>query len=262
MNNSVSSIVLNRAFRFILSAKARWYLHPARQNRAAYERYFASVLNSGVLRWLHLRINLVFPVGFEEYALGIISKIFTKRHIQPFYLPIEWFGQPLAREIHLAKPSIFLSRHDKFAFGSHAILEQGGDVVAIAVKPHKHAGRFKRSGIAERDRITILNRDAMALVNLRKEMAMGKHASCFVDDSMYIYDGLFKFARLCGSPVYFLSFTVNNKGRIVGEVDGPVDCSDIAAAMERFRTFSRAPHRLSISNRSGAGKASPAASSY
>ena len=42
-----------------------------------------------------------------------------------------------------------------------AILEQGGEVVTIAAKPHKHDGRFRRGGIAHPGRITLLERDAM-----------------------------------------------------------------------------------------------------
>ena len=61
------------------------------------------------------------------------------------------------------------------------------------------------------------------------------HSSCFVDTHARqtgeagIEDGLFRFARLAGRPVYFLRFSVNERGRIEGAVDGPVDCSDIDA---------------------------------
>ncbi len=243
----MSGKILRRAFRFVLSLKVLTHLRASRRNRTGYERYFASVRNSPALRLLHSRMSFSFPASLEEHAVAVSSQIFAKRGIEQFYLPVEWNGQPLSRDVHLAKPSVFLSLHNRFASGSAAILELGGEVVTIAANPDAHWRRFARSGITTPEKITVLPRDAMSLVNLRKEMERGKHASCFVDThapqtgEAGIEDGLFRFARLAGRPVYFLRFSVNERGRIEGAVDGPVDCSDIDAAMERFCTFSGAP---------------------
>jgi hypothetical protein len=247
---------LHRAFRIVLSIKVRRHLRPSRQDQAAYERYFASVRNSLALRLLYSRMSFPFPVTLEEHALAVSSQIFAKRGIGQFYLPVEWSGQPLTGEIHLAEPSIFLSRHNRFAPGSVAIMELGGEVVTIAANPATQSDRFNRSGLKHPGRLTVLKRDAMALLNLRKELSAGKHASCFVDThdpatgTSHIEDGLFHFAGKCGRPVYFLRFTVNGRGRIEGSVDGPVDCSDVAVAIGRFRAFTgatleacRRPHR-------------------
>ena len=61
---------------------------------------------------------------------------------------------------------------------------------------------------------------------------------------------MFKFGRMSGDPVFFLRFGVNERGRIEGAIEGPVDCSDLTAAMERFLSFTGAAIEISPHPRS------------
>jgi hypothetical protein len=242
----LSQKAVHRAFRSLLRRKVRWHLPASNQTPRAYDAYFASVRRSILLRWLFSRMRLPFPASYEEHALAITAQIFNKYGVPLFYLPVEWDGEPPSVEKHLRQPALFLSRHSKFALGAMAITGLGGEVATIAARPHTQARRFERSGILHADRIAILPRDRMALLSLRKEMALGKHGSCFVDcidpasGQAMIDEGLFRFAGICGHPVYFLRFGVNGRGRICGMICGPVDCSDVIAAIERFNAFTGA----------------------
>jgi len=247
----LSTEAIHRAFRAILRLKMRRRLPVSNANAKAYEAYFASVRESIVLRWLFSRMRLPFPASFEEHALAITAQLFTKHGVAKFYLPLEWEGEPLSAEKHLREPSIFLSRHGRFALGTLAITELGGDVVTIAARPESQGGRIERSGIGDPGRVTILPRNSTALLNLRAQMARGRHACCFADwldpatGRAMIHEGLFTFARMSGAPVHFLRFTVNARGRVLGAIDGPVDCADVAAAIERFVAFTGARPEIS-----------------
>ncbi len=188
-----------------------------------------------------------FHCSFEEYVLYTASLVFAKRGVPKFYLPIAWEGPALSAILHLAEPSIFVARHNGFAFLAKSITDLGFEVATVVANMENRSGvvsRLDRSGVADADMVKMIAADRTSLLNLRNELGAGRHVASFIDRvddgagrADIIETGLFKLARITGRPLYVMRFTVDGAGRVVGRIEGPVGCNSASAALARFQAF-------------------------
>ncbi|HSO47022.1 MAG TPA: hypothetical protein VLQ68_03730 [Rhizobiaceae bacterium] len=249
----MSRPIAERAFRTALSVRASRHLSPGRRSQAAYEAFFQSCVRSRFMRLCFAAIKPRFHCSFEEYVLYAASLVFLKRGVPLYYLPILWEGPALSTATHLGEPSIFVARHNGFGFLAKAITDLDFEVATTVASMENRSGivaRLARSGVADAGMVKMIAADRTSLLSLRKELGQGRHIASFIDRvdagtgrADVTETGLFELARITGRPLYCMRFSVNGNGRVVGWLKGPVDCSDVSAALAIFQAFTGAAKR-------------------
>jgi hypothetical protein len=214
---------------------------------------------------LHEKVlSNLFPSVFNENQETFYDFIYSRfagvlldeRH-QVFELPYRWMNlDRLDDLIRSNAPSIVLGKHSLFCYSVREIIERGREVAVIAGFPadsDRILARWKRSGVKNPSRITVIQRSPTSLVTLANALAAGKIACCYPDFKSAesnpfncVSPALFEFSGRVQGQLWFYKDETDDKGVVRGYLDRSPNWKTTPEAIHDFISFVSTGNPLAV----------------
>jgi hypothetical protein len=242
--------------RIISNAIARNLANGQRITPVSFKLIWSDLLHEKVLSNL---FPSVFNENQETFYDFIYSRfaavLFDERH-QVFELPYRWMNLDRFDDlIRSNAPSIVLGKHSRFSYSVREIIKRGREVAVIVASADSDrlVARWKRSGVKNASRITVVQRSPTSLVSLADALAAGKIVCSYPDfkstaSSPFncVSPALFEFSDRVQGQLWFYKDETDDKGVVSGYMDRSPNWKTTSEAIHDFISFVSTGNPLAV----------------